>query len=196
MSSKTTLVISSVLALPVLFAGVILISGLLLTTSQLAPKQHPFAKQALWMLSTLGNDTATHMLASMRLFQSDDPAEMKKGLAIIEKEAESGSCYSAGKLGWAYQHGLAVSKNLEKAKTLYERAAKCGMTYWQILLSHAHEKGYLGFKQDPVKAVYWRNFEPKVHIADFNCWVANYYRNGTFPHDEKELALYESRCGK
>ena len=196
MSSKTTIAISSVLGLPVLLGGMILVSGLLLTTGQITPSQHPFAKQALWMLSALGHDTATHMLASMRLFQSDDPVEMKRGLVVIEEEAENGSCYSAGKLGWAYQHGLAVSQNLEKAKTLYERAARCGMTYWQILLSHAYEKGYLGFEQDSVKALYWKELEPKVHIADFNCWVANYYRNGTFPNNDKELAIYAGRCGE
>ncbi len=148
------------------------------------------------MISAFGNEGATHMLASIRLFQSDDPDEMKRGLAVIEEEAENGSCYSAGKLGWAYQHGLAVPRNLGKAKTLYEKAASCGMTYWQILLSHAFDQGYLGFEEDPVAALYWRNFEPKVHIGDFNCWVANYYRNGTFPDDEQALANYTRLCSE
>ena len=196
MKSIHIILLSSVLGLSILFAGAMLLSGLLITTGKLSPNQHPMAKQALGMLSSLGNDAATHMLASIRLFQSDDPAEMKKGLAIIEKEAEEGSCYSAGKLGWAYQHGLAVTKDLQKAKTLYERSAKCGMTYWQILLSHAHEKGYLGYRQDPIQATYWREMKPKVHTADYNCWVADYYRNGTFPPDDKELYHYANLCGR
>jgi len=85
----------------------------------------------------IGHYSAPHMLASMKVFQSQNREDRREGFLYLEQEAKEGSCYSVGKIGWAYQKGLGVEPDIEKAISLYKQAAECGMTYWQILLSHA-----------------------------------------------------------
>jgi TPR repeat protein len=137
------------------------------------------------------------MIASIDVFQSDDPARQKAGFQVLESEyVDQDSGYAAGKLGWAYQRGLGVEENLDKALELYNIAAEQGMTYWQYLLSHAYERGYLGLDIDTERAQYWREFKPKVHIAQYECWVAIYYQDGTFPVNEELAAEYQEICNE
>ena len=130
-----------------------------------------------------------HTEASKKLFQSENEADRKEGFSYLLKESKEGSAYSTGKIGWAYQMGWGVSKDIEKAKSLYVSAANSGMTYWQYLLAHAYEQGYLGFEKSGQKYEYWLNFKPKVHNAKYECWVANYYEMGIFP---KNNAIYNA----
>ena len=142
----------------------------------------------------MGNNDAAHVLASLRLFQSNDTDQQRLGFRYFESEYKNGSAYSAGILGWAYQRGLGVEPNLPKAIELYEYAALRGMTYWQYLLAHANEIGYLGFEADEEKAKYWFMLEPKGHSAKYECWIANYYRDGIFPANNKMLNSYQEKC--
>lgn len=154
------------------------------------------ANHFLLLARDYGSKQAAHTVASLQLFQSDDPQDHKEGFDYLESEYLSGSAYSGGKLGWAYQRGLAVEPNLEKAIELYEHAAKSGMTYWQFLLAHAYEQGYLGLNKDLQKSQYWLEYELKAHRDHYECWVASYYRNGIFPTYEKKEAHYQSICDK
>lgn len=137
---------------------------------------------------------AVHILASLRLFHTDDPSLQRLGFTALEHEYEVGSAFSAGKLGWAYQKGLGVDPDRDKALELYEYAAKRGMTYWQYLLAHAYEMGYLGLEPDLEKTAYWVSYKPKVHVALYECWVASYYADGTFPMNEELRARYQTVC--
>jgi len=141
-----------------------------------------------------GYPNAVHILASLRLFSTDDPSLQRLGFEALEQEHESGSAFAAGKLGWAYQKGLGVDPDQDEALVLYQYAAKSGMTYWQYLLAHAYEKGYLGLAVDPQKAAYWVEYKPKVHVALYECWVASYYADGTFPANEELRAQYKNIC--
>jgi len=141
-----------------------------------------------------GFPSAVHILASLRLFNTDDPSMQRRGFEVLEQEYKSGSAFSAGKLGWAYQKGLGVVPDRDKALELYEYAAQSGMTYWQYLLGHAYEKGYLGLDPDPEKAADWITYKPKVHIALYECWVASYYADGTFPSNEELQTKYQEIC--
>jgi len=152
------------------------------------------AKSLLVEAERLGSKRAAHMLASMRILKSPDFKEQQLGVKQLQTEFSEGSAYAAGKLGWAYQHGYGVAKNQEKSLELYHYAAKNGMTYWQYLLSHAYEKGYLGLEVDVEKAKYWLNYTPKVHIARYECWVSTYYENGTYPLNDKESKKYREKC--
>ena len=141
-----------------------------------------------------GYPAAVHILASLRLFNSEDPSLQRLGFEVLEKEYESGSAFAAGKLGWAYQKGLGVDPDRDKALELYEYAAQRGMTYWQYLLGHAYEKGYLGLEPDPEKAVGWITYKPKIHVALYECWVASYYADSTFPTNEELQIKYQKIC--
>lgn len=158
-------------------------------------KDRPLGKSIMRLAALKGSRPATHMIASIDVFQSDDPARQRTGFAVLKAEyVEQNSAYAAGKLGWAYQRGLGVEEDLDKAMELYSVAAEGGMTYWQYLLAHAYERGYLGLDSDPVRAQYWREFKPKVHIALYECWVATYYRDGIFPANEELASKYQKIC--
>ena len=150
--------------------------------------------ELLRVAASEGNAQAAHMIASIDVFQSDDADRQRAGVETLEKEYREGSAYSAGKLGWAYQLGLGVEQDISKAMELYEYAAESGMTYWQYLLAHAYEQGYLGLDVDEERAGYWREFTPKAHIAFYECWVAEYYDMGIFPEDELQRANYRATC--
>lgn len=159
-----------------------------------APKDVDKAMALLEAPAADNYPNAVHILASLRLFNTDDSDLQNKGFDALEQEYKDGSAYSAGKLGWAYQKGLGVEPNLDKALELYEYAAESGMTYWQYLLAHAFEKGYLGLDIDKDRSDYWLKFKPKVHIAQYECWVAIYYADGTFPENEALRAKYQKIC--
>lgn len=137
-----------------------------------------------------------HAEASRKLFQSKNEKEQKEGFLYLQREANEGSAYSTGKIGWAYQMGFGVDKNISKAKKLYESAAKSGMTYWQFLLAHAHEQGYLGFSKSEEKYQYWLNYQPKVHLDKYECWVANYYEMGIFPKNDPIYSINKKSCNE
>jgi TPR repeat protein len=152
------------------------------------------ARLSLAVAGAVGHRGAAHVLASLRVFKSEDPRQQRLGFRRLEREYEEGSAYAAGKLGWAYQRGLGVEPDLDRAVELYTEAASRGMTYWQYLLAHAYEEGYFGLEPDPERAAHWLNMKPKIHLARYECWVANYYSDGTFPEDEAKRAQYAQAC--
>ncbi len=151
--------------------------------------------QLLRVAAKQGNKNAAHMIASIDVFQSGDPVRQSEGFKYLEREhTETGSAYAAGKVGWAYQQGFGVAQDIERALELYNYAAERGMTYWQYLLAHAYEMGYLGLEIDKERSKYWLAFKPKVHVALYECWVAIYYRDGTFPKNEELRAKHQKIC--
>ena len=144
--------------------------------------------------ASTGYEVAVHMLASLQVFSSDDPALQREGFLTLQQVANNGSAYSAGQLGWAYALGRGTEKNEQRALEQYFIAAKAGMTYWQFLLAHAYEQGYYGLPIDPDKAKYWREFKPKVHTAKYECQVAQNYERGTFPANEELHKKYLDAC--
>jgi TPR repeat protein len=135
-----------------------------------------------------------HIQASSTLFKKDDASKHRDAFNYLYSEYKDGSAYSAGKLGWAYQKGLGVKPDLDKAIELYEFAASRGMTYWQYLLAHAYDQGYLGFDVNPEKRDYWLNQSYKVHIAKYECWVVSYYAMGIYPSNPTLEKFYEQQC--
>ena len=160
-------------------------------------KNRDLANTLLRVAAAEGSGQAAHMVASIDVFQSDDADRQRHGFEYLQSEfSDTGSAYAAGKMGWAYQKGLGVEQNIERALELYNLAAKRGMTYWQYLLAHAYERGYLGLEVDKERAEHWQNFKPKVHVALYECWVAIYYADGTFPENEELQAEYQDTCDR
>ncbi|MEM8681942.1 MAG: tetratricopeptide repeat protein [Pseudomonadota bacterium] len=153
------------------------------------------ANTLLRVAASEGNSQAAHIIASIDVFQSDDPERQRQGFEHLESEySNTGSAYAAGKIGWAYQKGLGVEQDISRALELYNFAAERGMTYWQYLLAHAYERGYLGLEADDERAEHWRSFKPKIHVVVYECWVAVYYADGTFPENEELHAEYQEIC--
>ena len=142
-----------------------------------------------------GSSQARNYLASLRVFDTEDPVLQRMGFEVLEQEfVEGGSAFAAGQIGFAYQKGLGVEPDLEKAVELYEYAAEHGMTYWQYLLAHAYEKGYLGLEVDEERSAFWLAYKPKVHVVIYECFVARYYADGTFPENEELKSKYLKTC--
>jgi TPR repeat protein len=141
-----------------------------------------------------GDSGAAHMLASIQVFRSDDPELQREGFLTLKQEADDGSAYSAGKLGWAYALGRGTEKSEKRALEQYFIAAKAGMTYWQFLLAHVYEQGYYGQPVDPERADYWRTYKPKIHIAKYECVIAQDYERGIFPANEQLQKQYMDAC--
>ena len=188
-------IVAIFLILIVIF-GYLIYSGSQIVIGDKSPTETFLAKQSLQLLALVGDPRVPHMLASLKVFHSDNKAEQKAGFSFLEKESESGSCYSTGKVGWAYQKGLGVKPNLDIAVSNYVEAAKCGMTYWQIMLAHSYEQGYLGLSVDLEMASFWKDKEPKIHIASYNCWVASFYKDGYFPGNPTKQSEYQTLCEK
>lgn len=142
------------------------------------------------------HSSSAHMLASMQVFHSKDPEIQRVGFLALQQEAEAGSAYSAGKVGWAYAVGLGTERNEHLALEQYSIAADAGMTYWQHLLAHAYERGYYGLPIDLEKAAYWREFQPKIHYSKYECEVAGNYGRGTFPANEKLESQFREACSE
>ncbi|TNC83375.1 MAG: hypothetical protein CSH37_14560 [Thalassolituus sp.] len=79
-----------------------------------------------------------------------------------------------------------MDPDIIKTKQLCEKAAACGMTHRHLLLAHSYQEGYLGYPIDSEKSEYWRNFSQKVHRIIYQCQVASYYKDGTFPWNQEK----------
>ncbi|HNP64663.1 MAG TPA: tetratricopeptide repeat protein [Woeseiaceae bacterium] len=154
------------------------------------------AMAVLEIPASAGHSGSAHMLASIQVLLSNDPVLHRKGFLTLQREADAGSAYSAGKVGWAYALGLGTEKDEQRALEQYFIAAKAGMTYWQFLLAHAYEQGYYGLPVDPEAATYWREFQPKVHVATYECEIAGNYKRGTFPANERLENQYREACSE
>jgi len=143
-----------------------------------------------------GHENSAHMLASVQVFQSEDPELQRRGFLALQDEAQSGNAYSAGKVGWAYAMGWGTDKDERLALEQYFIAARAGMTSWQYLLAHAYEQGYYGLPVDQERAAYWREFEPRIHIANYECEIAGSYERGLFPPNPEVQERYRTECNK
>jgi len=149
----------------------------------------------LRLAASKGSSQAAYIVAGIDVFQSGDINRQRSGFKVLESEyLERNSAFAAGQLGWAYQQGYGVERDLNKALELYNIAAGRGMTYWQFLLAHAYKKGYLGLEVNEERAEYWREFKPKVHVALYECWVSIYYQNGIFPGSEELAQEFQKVC--
>ena len=144
-----------------------------------------------------GDARSDHVLASLYLFASNDYEFQKEGFEILQKEADGGSAWAVGKLGYAYFEGRGVDRDIQKSLEYYEVAAKKGMTPWQHLLRYIYEQGIYGVEKDRAKSEYWKNYEPKIHIMEYSCAIAEYLRAGIALERNDELyALYDTNCQK
>ncbi|MEM7430383.1 MAG: hypothetical protein AAF351_00460 [Pseudomonadota bacterium] len=141
-----------------------------------------------------GHANSAHVLASIKVFNTDDAELQREGFLALQKEADAGSAYAAGKVGWAHAIGSGTEKDEARALELYFLAANAGMTYWQYLLAHAYEQGYYGLPIDPEQASYWREFEPKIHITIYECEIAGNYARGLYPSNTELQQYYLQGC--
>lgn len=85
------------------------------------PKDTVAATRMLEKAASLGNDTSQVILGSRLLFSKE--ADRARGVRLLEASAARENRYAYEYLAWAYQYGLGVEKNAERAQQ-YLRLAK------------------------------------------------------------------------
>jgi TPR repeat protein len=91
--------------------------------------------------------TAIVVLAlSILLSQSGIAAD--KSIEAIRKAAEQGNAVAQNNLGWAYERGKGVPRDLNEAVRLYRLAAKQGNANGQNNLGRAYAAGKGGVPKD------------------------------------------------
>ena len=57
------------------------------------------------------------------------------------------------------------------------------------------KEGYLGLEPNHAKSRRLAGvYEHKIHMGQYECWVAAYYDDGTFPTNDALQAEYQRRC--
>ncbi|MBA5248810.1 MAG: hypothetical protein FE834_04660 [Gammaproteobacteria bacterium] len=81
--------------------------------------------------------------------------EYTKAILFIEKGAKLGSHWGLNFLGWIYQNGFGVKKDIDKAIALYKKATNMGYLISMQNLAKIYEEGLEGVKKDKNKAEYY-----------------------------------------
>lgn len=71
-------------------------------------------------------------------------AEQMVDIAALQKKAEAGDAYAQLNLGAAYDNGMGVARDIEKALNWYEKAAEQGVAEAQFNLAHLLVEQELG----------------------------------------------------
>lgn len=105
------------------------------------------------------------------------PLDIDKGFYWIKKSAEAGYVPGYCTMGWCYQFGKGVSKNLKYAIDWYEKATKsnnsCAMGFLAQLYFEA--KGQDGVETDFFKAVEWAEMAIEASKKDYYLVTNAYY---------------------
>ena len=157
-------------------------------------KNRLLGNKLLHIAASKGSRPAKFRIATIDVFQSGNAARQKSGFEVLEKEFQRGSVYAAGIMGWAYQQGLGVEQDTQRALELYKYSAERGMTYWQYLLAHAFYNGYLELKASKERGDYWREMRPKLLDASYGCLVSKFYQVGIFPNSPNAMNEGNEDC--
>jgi TPR repeat protein len=88
------------------------------------------------------------------LYRSNAPPQHKEGLKWIERAANGGSALAWTWIGWAYEDGKAVPRDLPRAAASWRRAAEMGDPPGAKALALAYRDG-IGVAKDPQAYRHW-----------------------------------------
>jgi len=143
-------------------------------------------------ITTTNRARPTSAIANATIANSkNDLVEPKKSLVdsvdVIPKDesvknflaAQRGEAQAQRELGWDYQNGKGVEKNLEKAVLWYRKAAEQEHADAQNDMGVMYENGW-GVEKDNVQALAWfrKAAERKLAIAQMNIGRFHYYGKG------------------
>lgn len=106
-----------------------------------------------------------------------DEVDYEKALQLIRKSIDLGSAYGMNNLGWMYQNGFGITKDLNEAVKWYRMSAEHGDPVGQLDLGGLYSSGK-GVTQDYAEAMKWyRMAADQGHAEGFSA-IANMYYNG------------------
>ena len=107
-----------------------------------------------------------------------EAGDAERALPLFEASAESGDVYGYNNMGYAYQNGVGVTPDLQKAIAWYEKAAAGGQPNAPINLGFIYRDGGPGLEPDPRRAAFWFAEAAKGGNAWGSVHLAALYRNG------------------
>lgn len=84
-------------------------------------------------------------LASKYLDKEDPSFDIQKGLEILEKESDAGNTYAQNKLGMLYLCGDVIERDLNKARSYFEKSSASGNNFGTKMLQSMDAKHSRGF---------------------------------------------------
>lgn len=132
-----------------------------------------------WFLQAAarGHSFAYNNLGTMLAAEGRDA----EALALFRASAEGGDIYGFNNLGWAYENGIGVAPDLEKAISWYEKAAAGGQPMAPINLGLIHRDGRPGVPSDLGKAAFWFAEAARRGAGWGNVHLAALYADGRLP---------------
>jgi len=99
---------------------------------ELVPTNKTEAARLLSLVDPKRQPRAAESLGLMRLLGDGVPVDIPNGLLLLETAVANGRAKSATMIGHIYLDGVAVPKDLEKARTWFLKAAEMGDAYGQV----------------------------------------------------------------
>lgn len=117
---------------------------------------HTFAMKQLQRASKKSHPKAQQLMAKLLTYRGETLLDKRSGIALLEKQAESGDIQSQFLLAEALLNSELVLQGGEaKAVNLYLIAAEHGHAMASLRLSKAYAVGKLGLEKNNEKAQYW-----------------------------------------
>ena len=128
-------------------------------------------------------------VSAVRQFTSFFGAEADDKIEQLRKDAEQGDAVSQFELGWCYDFGEGVEKDMKQAAEWYRKAADQGVANAQFNLGNCYLNGE-GVEKDPKMAVHWyrKAAEQGNAYAQFNLGCC--YLNGEGVEKDLKQAVY------
>lgn len=114
--------------------------------------------------------------------------DYSQALKYIRRSANTDYAPAEGSLGWMYEHGKGVDRNLRKARQWYTKAAEHGNAYGQSVLGWMYAKG-VGVARNSARAVEWFRKSSEQGLADAQNNLGVMYRNGDGVGQDPEQAV-------
>jgi hypothetical protein len=106
-----------------------------------------------------------------------DAGQERQAFELIERAAAAGDVDAVDYLGWFYDHGRVVARDLARAVSHYRRAAEGGQRHAQWRLGVMLDLGE-GVAPDPVEAVRWFRKAADQGSSNAIASLAAMYANG------------------
>lgn len=149
--------------------------------SQAQNQNDPGSRDKLQSYAAQGNATAMVALGRMALYgRGGVPTDQAQALQWFEKASAEGDPNAMVNLGYMYEMGLSVPKQIDLAANWYLKAARQGHAGAMYSLAWLHEKG-IGMAQDNAKAYLLYELAARAYNANPN---DNY---GLIPGDRSGL---------
>lgn len=143
------------------------------------------ANEYLNKASELGNNDATFWIAR----RAEIAGEYEKAIKYYEIANQNGHPIAQSNLGFIYENGTGVNKDIKKAFCLYTSSAKKGCVFGQKNLADCYYSGK-GVAGNNEQAVFWYQKAAEKNLADAQNMLGVCYYNGYGVEQDYETAYY------